>query len=310
MRSSITTHFGLLLLTGIFAGCTGIPITEVDGDPAGDLRPHFATAYDTIPYVLEEITATATYDPPNWSAFRSWLADQWLSHNTYAPTATEFYDAFPGGGGSGAQASPNGTPAPAQPKPSVVPIKIDSIGAMCPDLPSRNVLCIDAWISQEGILIFGDGDGREITPFADSSMSRVQLIIDLANPAASYATVSQTCILGHVYCRDPLGAGANGFTVQYNEGVYSVNYSFRNSLVPSLFGAAPSIAGNFEVSLDEYGWAQLQGGWNHSAFPSVAMWHFKYGHYNRKLIVSDTDVSFRDFVLHKFETTYTTVPIN
>jgi hypothetical protein len=269
--------------------------------------PAFAMQTDTIPQELVEIVVTAEQPRPDWASFRRWLYETWLNHNQFAPTTTEFYAEFPTGGGTTGTTSPNGTPAPPVNKPLEVPIPTDSIGTLCPDLPTRNLICLDAWISQSGKFVFA-GDNREITPNADYSMSRVQVIIDLSDPGASFAVVSPTCLVTFNMCREPLGQGDNQLSVQYSNGVYSVNYSFRNSMLPSVFGLTPSIAGSLQISLDHQGWAQLVGGWGHSSFPSVAMWHMRYGRHNRKLIASDTDTNFKNFILQRFETTYTTPP--
>lgn len=153
------------------------------------------------------------------------------------------------------------------------------------------------------------GDNRGLSPFADTSASRVQLIIDLNDISASRAYVSQTCLLGHIACRPPLGPQHNSFTVQAQAGTYTIVYSFRQSIVPQVV-PIPTIAGSLTFTLNSNGWAQAEGAWKHSAFPSAAMWHMRYGIHNRRLMAVDVDTDCESFKNFKCEETYATVPIN
>lgn len=159
-------------------------------------------------------------------------------------------------------------------------------------------------------------DNRGLTPYADTTLSRVQMIIDLNNPSASRAIVSPTCLLGHIGCFGPLSGEYNTMQVTYtSNGHYSVAYHFTNAYGPIVDGAVnlpvtPAIEGFIEFQLNSEGWAELVGPWSHSAFPDIAMWHFRYGRHNRRLIAEDQETSFVDFMLGKFHDTYTRQLIN
>lgn len=167
-------------------------------------------------------------------------------------------------------------------------------------------MCLDFWISQQGVMMFS-GDNRGVTPGVDTSLSRVQLVVDLNDPGQSKAFISKTCLVGHINCRDPLGSQFNHFTVQYQDGSYSIVYYFRQSIIPTGI-SIPTITAQLTLSLNEDGWAYLEGAWNHSAFPSSAIWHLKYGRSNRRLLAIDVDTSFEDFKQRRLEDTYATRP--